>query len=84
MGRVSVSPIQPLDFLLKLNAEEDRLDRQLQSTELGRLMAEAYPMPTIFLGYVVTRPHAKKPNPYRYLVEDGQMYDIDEEDKDRW
>ena len=47
-------------------------------------MAEAYPMPTIFLGYVVTRPHAKKPNPYRYLVEDGQMYDIDEEDKDRW
>ncbi|KAI4527715.1 hypothetical protein K525DRAFT_231653 [Schizophyllum commune Loenen D] len=64
--------------------KEDRLDRQLQSTELGRLMAEAYPMPTIFLGYVVTRPHAKKPNPYRYLVEDGQMYDIDEEDKDRW
>ncbi|KAL1742720.1 Frag1/DRAM/Sfk1 family-domain-containing protein [Schizophyllum fasciatum] len=64
--------------------KEDKLDRQLQSTELGRLMAEAYPMPTIFLGYVVTRPHAQKPNPYRYLVEDGKMYDIDEEDKDRW
>ncbi|TRM66791.1 Frag1/DRAM/Sfk1 family-domain-containing protein [Schizophyllum amplum] len=64
--------------------KEDALDRQLQSMELGRLMAEAYPMPTIFLGYVVTKPHAPKRAPYRYLVEDGLMYDIDEDDKDRW
>ncbi|EIW84131.1 hypothetical protein CONPUDRAFT_119753 [Coniophora puteana RWD-64-598 SS2] len=64
--------------------EEDPLDRELQSKELARIMAEAYPQPTIFLGYVVTKPHAKKPNPYEILVEDGLMYDIDAEDWDRW
>jgi hypothetical protein len=30
--------------------EEDPLDRQLQSAELGRIMREAYPRPLIFLG----------------------------------
>lgn len=30
--------------------EEDPLDRELQSQELGRLMREAYPRPVIFLG----------------------------------
>lgn len=30
--------------------EEDPLDRELQSTELARLMREAYPRPVIFLG----------------------------------
>jgi len=32
--------------------------------------------PALFLGYLVTRPHADKPAPYRYLVEDGRMLDI--------
>jgi hypothetical protein len=37
-------------------AEEDPLDRELQSTELARIM-RASPRPVIFLGYVVTKPH---------------------------
>lgn len=36
--------------------EEDSLDRELQSKELGRIMAASYPRPVIFLGYVVTKP----------------------------
>src|ERR1700761_1494251 len=40
--------------------EEDPHDRELQSKELARIMAQAYPMPTIFLGYVVTHPHAPR------------------------
>jgi hypothetical protein len=39
-------------------SEEDPLDRELQSTELARMMAASYPKPVIFLGYVVTNPHA--------------------------
>ncbi|KIY44119.1 hypothetical protein FISHEDRAFT_51837 [Fistulina hepatica ATCC 64428] len=64
--------------------EEDKLDRELQSRELGRIMASAYPKPTIFLGYVVSHPHALKPAPYRFLVADGRMHDIDQDDADRW
>jgi endonuclease/exonuclease/phosphatase family metal-dependent hydrolase len=30
--------------------EEDPVDRQLQSIELGRLMEESWPKPTLFLG----------------------------------
>jgi hypothetical protein len=41
-------------------SEEDPLDRELQSRELARIMARAYPHPTIFLGYVVTKPHAEQ------------------------
>ncbi|RDB31055.1 Protein cwh43 [Hypsizygus marmoreus] len=64
--------------------EEDPLDRELQSKELGRIMAASYPKPLVFLGYVVTKPGAEKPAPYKFLVEDGRMYDIEEEDQDRW
>ncbi|KAJ4487416.1 Frag1/DRAM/Sfk1 family-domain-containing protein [Lentinula lateritia] len=64
--------------------EEDPLDRELQSKELARIMSEAYPRPVIFLGYVVTRPHAPRPNPYQILVEDGNVHDVDQEDHDRW
>jgi len=63
--------------------EEDPLDRELQSTELARIM-RASPYPVIFLGYVVTKPHAKRPNPYQIMVEDGNVYDIDDTDSDRW
>ncbi|KAI5985982.1 hypothetical protein EDD15DRAFT_2511582 [Pisolithus albus] len=64
--------------------EEDALDRELQSKELARIMAESYPRPVIFLGYVVTKPHAPRPAPYDFLVNDGLMYDIDPHDRDRW
>ncbi|TFK20701.1 hypothetical protein FA15DRAFT_673223 [Coprinopsis marcescibilis] len=63
--------------------EEDPLDRELQSTELARIM-KASPRPVIFLGYVVTKPHAPRPNPYEILVKDGNVHDIDDEDHDRW
>ncbi|KAJ2926820.1 hypothetical protein H1R20_g10260, partial [Candolleomyces eurysporus] len=63
--------------------EEDRLDRELQSTELASIMA-ASSRPVIFLGYVVTRPHALRPNPYEILVKDGNVHDIDKDDMDRW
>jgi len=64
--------------------EEDPLDRELQSTELARIMAEAYPHPTLFLGYLVTFPHASRPHPYEIMVKDSKVHDIDEEDLDRW
>lgn len=39
--------------------EEDPLDRELQSTELAKIMA-ASTRPVIFLGYVVTKPHTPR------------------------
>ena len=50
------------DFAL----EEDALDRELQSRELARIMEQSYPDPVIFLGYVVSKPHA----PYRKAYND--------------
>ncbi|TCD63760.1 hypothetical protein EIP91_004975 [Steccherinum ochraceum] len=64
--------------------EETPLDRELQSKEVGRIMSEVYPDPTIFLGYLVTRPHADKPWPYKFIIEDGRMHDIDKDDHARW
>ncbi|KAJ7284841.1 Frag1/DRAM/Sfk1 family-domain-containing protein [Mycena rebaudengoi] len=64
--------------------EEDPLDRELQSTELARIMAASYPRPVLFLGYVVTKPHAARPDPYEILVADGRVHDIDAEDWERW
>ena len=64
--------------------EETPLDRELQATELARLMNESYPNPVIFLGYVVTTPHASRPAPYEIMVTDGRVHDIDEDDADRW
>ena len=40
--------------------EETPLDRELQATELARIMSASYPDPLIFLGYVVTDPHARR------------------------
>lgn len=51
-----------------MSPEEDPLDRQLQSAELARIMAAAYPHPTLFLGYVVTFPHASRRMFFRSLV----------------
>ncbi|EIN04946.1 hypothetical protein PUNSTDRAFT_92401 [Punctularia strigosozonata HHB-11173 SS5] len=64
--------------------EETPLDRELQATELARIMSASYPRPVIFLGYVVTKPHAARPSPYEIMVQDGQVHDIDQEDEDRW
>ena len=47
-------------------------------------MASNYPDPLIFLGYVVTKPHAPRPAPYDILVSDGRVLDIDKDDLDRW
>lgn len=47
-------------------------------------MRDAYPRPFVFLGYVVTQPHAPRPAPYRILIEDGKMLDIEPLDSDRW
>ncbi|CAE6519168.1 unnamed protein product [Rhizoctonia solani] len=64
--------------------EEDPLDRELQSRKLAEIMNATFPEPTIFLGYVVTKPHADRPAPYFFLTEDGRMHDIDHLDWDRW
>ncbi|CAE6456415.1 unnamed protein product [Rhizoctonia solani] len=64
--------------------EEDPLDRELQSQKLAEIMNATFPEPTIFLGYVVTKPHAPRPAPYFFLTEDGRMFDIDQMDWDRW
>jgi hypothetical protein len=64
--------------------EETPLDRELQATELARIMSASYPDPLIFLGYVVTDPHAQRPAPYDIMVRDGRVHDIDQDDLDRW
>ncbi|KAI0297277.1 Frag1/DRAM/Sfk1 family-domain-containing protein [Multifurca ochricompacta] len=64
--------------------EETPLDRELQATELARIMSASYPDPLIFLGYVVTNPRAERPAPYEIMVTDGRVHDIDKEDLDRW
>jgi hypothetical protein len=64
--------------------EETPLDRELQATELARIMSASYPDPLIFLGYVVTDPHARRPAPYEIMVTDGRVHDIDKDDTDRW
>ncbi|KAI0249871.1 Frag1/DRAM/Sfk1 family-domain-containing protein [Lactifluus subvellereus] len=64
--------------------EETPLDRELQATELARIMSASYPDPLIFLGYVVTDPHAERPAPYEIMVTDGRVHDIDKDDLDRW
>jgi len=64
--------------------EETPLDRELQSKELARIMAASFPKPVIFLGYVVTDPHAPRPAPYEIITEDGKVFDIDKYDTDRW
>ena len=64
--------------------EEDPLDRELQTTELARLLREAYPHPAIFVGYLVTRPHAPRPSPYDILFRDGRIHDVDATDMNRW
>lgn len=64
--------------------EEDALDRELQTTEIARILSEAYPHPAIFLGYVVTKPGDERPAPYKILFEDGRIHDVEDSDEGRW
>ncbi|RPD60996.1 hypothetical protein L226DRAFT_462521 [Lentinus tigrinus ALCF2SS1-7] len=75
----------PVKVIVAHNGQEETpLDRELQSTELARMMSSSYPDPVIFLGYVVTKPHARRPAPYEIMVTDGKVHDIDQDDIDRW
>ncbi|KAI1797457.1 Frag1/DRAM/Sfk1 family-domain-containing protein [Ganoderma leucocontextum] len=75
----------PVKVIVSHNGQEETpLDRELQAIELARMMSESHPDPVIFLGYVVTEPHALRPAPYQIMVEDGKVFDIDDEDPDRW
>lgn len=63
-------------------------------------MAASVPKPVIYLGYVVTAPHAPRREfpltsapldvtpyaaaPYEIITKDGKVFDIDENDTDRW
>lgn len=64
--------------------EEDALDRELQTTAIAKVARETYPQPFVFLGYLVTQPHADRPWPYRILFEDGRIHDVEPVDMDRW
>lgn len=75
----------PTHVLVSHNGqEEDPLDRELQTTKLAQIAREAYPHPFIFLGYVVTKPHAPRPAPYEILFRDGKLLDVDPKDFNRW
>ncbi|KAI9462145.1 Frag1/DRAM/Sfk1 family-domain-containing protein [Russula earlei] len=55
--------------------EETPLDRELQATELARIMSASYPDPLIF---------PRIPAPYQIMVTDGRVHDINKDDMDRW
>lgn len=64
--------------------EETPLDRELQTKEIAKVASETYPAPFIFLGYIVSEPHAPRPNPYQILFEDGRIHDVEPLDSMRW
>ncbi|KAH9018476.1 Frag1/DRAM/Sfk1 family-domain-containing protein [Lactarius pseudohatsudake] len=60
--------------------EETPLDRELQATELARIIA-------LFLfasGGAHMTPHFPTAAPYDIMVRDGRVHDIDKDDLDRW
>lgn len=64
--------------------EEDPLDRELQTTELARLLKSTGNTPTVFLGYLVTHMDPP-PNPYGILFSNETgLIDIETLDKWRW
>ncbi|KAG0364891.1 hypothetical protein BGZ54_007048 [Gamsiella multidivaricata] len=72
-----------VDVIVSHNGqEEDLRDRQLQTTELGRIMRESN-NPFLFLGYVVTKP-GQGEEIYELLMDGGRMHDIEVSDWDRW
>ncbi|CAO1632473.1 unnamed protein product [Parajaminaea phylloscopi] len=76
---------EPVNVWVSHNGqEEDPLDRELQTKAIAKVASETYPQPFVFLGYLVTTPHAPRPNPYRILFEDGRIHDVESVDMDRW
>lgn len=74
---------EEVDVIVSHNGqEEDLRDRQLQTTELGRIMRES-DNPFLFLGYVVTNPGPGN-EIYELLMDGGRMHDIEPTDSDRW
>ncbi|KAF9111335.1 hypothetical protein BGX27_005068 [Mortierella sp. AM989] len=72
-----------VDVIVSHNGqEEDLRDRQLQTTELGRIMRESN-NPFLFLGYVVTKP-GQGEEIYELLMDGGRMHDVEVSDWDRW
>lgn len=70
-----------VDVVVAHNGQhEDALDRELQSRELARLLAARYPRPATLLGYFITRPHWKAPEPYEILTTHARMLDIEPSD----
>ena len=64
-------------FVSHNGQEEDALDRQLQTEEIARLLRAREHVPTVFLGYLVTKPGDQRPKPYQILMEDGKIWDIE-------
>ncbi|CAG8577901.1 10965_t:CDS:2 [Cetraspora pellucida] len=72
---------QNVDFIVSHNGQEENLlDRELQTTELARIMRESS-NPFVFLGYVVTEPFQ---HIYNILFDDGHINDIDPSEMSRW
>lgn len=75
----------PVNVWVSHNGQEETpLDRQLQTEYIAKIASELYPQPFVFLGYVVTKPHAERPNPYKILFEDGRIHDVEPIDMNRW
>lgn len=65
--------------------EEDPVDRELQTTELARLLHETGDTPTMFLGYLITHLGDEAPSPYGILFNDHTgLIDIETLDSWRW
>jgi hypothetical protein len=65
--------------------EEDPVDRELQTTELARMLRETGDTPTFFLGYLVTHQGDEPPSPYGILFsEETGLIDVETLDKYRW
>jgi hypothetical protein len=65
--------------------EEDPVDRELQTTELARLLKLTGDTPTFFLGYLITKQGEAPPSPYGILFNDETgLIDIETLDKWRW
>ena len=71
-----------IDVVVSHNGQNENWeDRLQQTTELSRLMRESQHRPTVFLGYVVTKP---KDTLHNMLMYDGKMTDVELDDWDRW
>lgn len=77
---------QRVDVIVSHNGqEEDPLDRELQTRALADMLHATGDVPTVFLGYLVTRLGAEPPNPYGILFsEHSGLIDVETLDRWRW